>query len=320
MPCKLPFGQSTINKKQCLEKTLALPSLTRGITRRQLLGAPLLLWAGTVLGASELRVVYPGPASKGDTRNDYYWRLLDAALAHTTTRWGPYRLAQSSEMNGKRMEREMARGALDVIARSTSPQLERELLPIRIPLDKGLLGYRVFLIRRELQAKLDSVRTLDDLRHFSIGQEDGWNDIPILEAAGLRVVKGVEYEGLFGMLANGRFDLFSRSVAEAPPELAAHTKQLPDLVIERKLLLYYPFPRYLFVRRDTEGERLATRIQEGFDAMRHDGSFERLFADYREPIERSLDLKSRRLIRIPNPTLTPETPLDRTELWYDPTR
>jgi len=122
------------------------------------------------------------------------------------------------------------------------------------------------------------------------------------------------------MLAGGRFDLFSRSVVEAVTELEPRKSRYPNLVIERNLLLYYPLPRYLFVRRDACGEQLARRLLEGFEILLKDGSFDRLFAAYREPIERALAMKSRRLFRIPNPTLSPQTPLNRTELWYDPTQ
>jgi hypothetical protein len=282
----------------------ALPSWR--LSRRQLLAAAPLIWARKSLGDGVLQVVHQGPESPGDTRNDYYWRLLDAALARTVGKWGPYRLDAGDFMNGPRAVHELQIGHLNIIARSTGPDLERQLLPIRIPLDRGLLGFRVFLIRRDTQAKLDQIQA--------------WNDIPILEAAGFHVVQGNDYEGMFNMLAAGRFDLFSRSAVEAVTELQTRQHNFPDLQIERNLLLYYPLPRYLFVRRGALGEQLAKRVLAGFEAMLLDGSFNRLFEDYRIPIERSLGLKTRRLFRIPNPTLSPETPLGRTELWYDPTR
>lgn len=297
------------------------PPLAWTLSRRRFLASAPLLLACTAPGSKVLRVIHQGGESAGDIRNNYYWKLLDHLLARTQSRWGPYELSAAPLlMNGPRSFYEMQRGTLNILARSTGQDLERSLLPIRIPLDKGLLGYRVFLIRREMQAKLDQVKTLDDLRRFTIGQTAAWNDVPILQAAGFRIVYGISYEGLFGMLEGARFDLFSRSVAEAVLELEAHQAHYPDLVIERNLLLYYPLPRYLFVRRDACGEQLASRLIDGFEAMLKDGSFDRLFNEYSEPIERAIHMKSRRLFRIPNPTLSPETPLGRTELWYDPTR
>jgi hypothetical protein len=289
------------------------------LSRRRFLASVPVLCA--MQGGGVLQVVHQGAESVGDTRNDYYWTLLDNVLARTAPRWGPYELSAAPIlMNGPRSYYELQKGALTILARSTGTDLEQTLLPIRIPLDKGLLGYRVFLIRAQMQAELDQVKTLQDLQRYSIGQAAAWNDVPILQAAGFRIVPGANYEGLFAMLAGGRFDLFSRSVVEAVTELEPRKSRYPNLVIERNLLLYYPLPRYLFVRRDACGEQLARRLLEGFEILLKDGSFDRLFAAYREPIERALAMKSRRLFRIPNPTLSPQTPLNRTELWYDPTQ
>jgi hypothetical protein len=54
--------------------------------------------------------------------------------------------------------------------------------------------------------------------------------------------------------------------------------------------------------------------------MLRDGSFERMFEAFRKPFEQEIGLRDRVLIRIDNPLETPETPLNRAELWYDPRR
>jgi hypothetical protein len=66
--------------------------------------------------------------------------------------------------------------------------------------DRGLLGYRLLLIRADDQARFAKVRTLDDLRHLRAGLGKGWADVNIFEASGVEVVEGSNYEGLFGML------------------------------------------------------------------------------------------------------------------------
>ena len=68
-------------------------------------------------------------------------------------------------------------------------EYERRLVPIRFPLDKGLLGYRVFLIRRETQAALDAVNDLNGLRKHSIGQGQGGATSRSWRNAGLTVVE-----------------------------------------------------------------------------------------------------------------------------------
>ena len=43
----------------------------------------------------------------------------------------------------------MRRGSLTVMYLGTRPEFEKELMPVRIPVDKNLGGYMVFLIRKE---------------------------------------------------------------------------------------------------------------------------------------------------------------------------
>lgn len=78
-------------------------------------------------------------------------------------------------------------GSLSVFWTSTSKGLETEYQPIRIPIYKGLLGYRIFLIRKEDQPKCSKVRTLADLKGLVAGQGQYWSDTEILRKAGLTV-------------------------------------------------------------------------------------------------------------------------------------
>ena len=67
-------------------------------------------------------------------------------------------------------------------------------------------------------------------------------------------MEGNSYEGLFDMLAAGRFELFSRGVVEVGEELAKQKSSHPELVIERHLMLYYPLTRYFYVTRSPTGD------------------------------------------------------------------
>ena len=283
--------------------------------------AVLLLIQGAVTLAATLDVVRPLPEAPGDTRYDHYWRLLEQALAITELDFGPFAMREAAlRMTEARAldELEGGKGNITVLIHGNVADYEQRLLPIRFPLDKGLLGYRVFLIRDEMQAKLDLVGSLDALRRYSIGQGREWGDVTILRQAGLTVVEGTAYEGLFPMLAAGRFQLFSRSVVEVGEELTREKPYYPELAIERHLMLYYPLTRYFYVTRSPAGDTLARRISEGLERMLKNGLFNRMFEDFKSPIERQIGLRNRLLIRIANPLQTPETPLERPELWYNP--
>jgi ABC-type amino acid transport substrate-binding protein len=281
----------------------------------------LLIVQGTAAFAATLEVVRERPEVAGDTRYDHYWQLLAQALAITEPDFGPFALRESAlPMTERRALEELETGSdtITVLVHGNVADYEQRLLPVRFPLDKGLLGYRVFLISSDMQSRVELVRGLDDLRRYSIGQGRGWGDVTILRQAGLNVVEGTSYEGLFAMLAAGRFELFSRSVVEVAEELAREKPAYPALAIEQHLLLFYPLTRYFYVARSPAGDALARRISEGLERMLKDGSFERMFQAFKSQFEQQIGFRNRLLIRIANPLQTPETPLNRPELWYDP--
>ena len=280
----------------------------------------ILFFLSTFAGAAEpMRYVYPPPEGGSDKRLAYYWELLDAALKVTSRKWGPYSLGTSPVlMNADRSQILLAsESEITLIVRTTSAERERVLLPVRIPLDKGLTGYRLFLTQESLQEQLLGVRTLDDLKQYRIGQGAAWIDAQILRSAGLTVESGSSYEALFQMLALGRFELFSRGVNEISKEHQEYQEKYPSMVVEKSLMLYYPLPRYFFFARSPEGERYAQRVAEGLDMLRKNGEFDKRYRAFKREILQGLDLSGRRLFRIPNPTLSAETPLKDRALWDD---
>ena len=280
-------------------------------------GAALLLSAVVVRAAEPMQYIYPPPESGADVRMQYYWDLLDAALKVTTDKYGPYIMATSPRvMNASRAEIFLINSTeITVTTRTTSADREKVLLPIRIPLDKGLTGYRLFLIQQGMQQRLSEVRTLKDLSAFSIGQGNQWVDTEVLKTAGLTVVTGGNYDTLFMMLSAGRFDIFSRGVNEIGKEWASGKLNNPQLAIEKDLLLYYPLPRYYFFSRTPEGEVLARRVEDGLRTLKKNGEFERRYQAFKKEILAGLALSGRRLFVIDNPILSPQTPLKERDLW-----
>jgi hypothetical protein len=270
------------------------------------------------MNASVLR--YPQAESETDSRYQYDWAVLRSAMEKTSGTFGTFQMQGSlHRMPPARviLEAQRPNSEINIFVRATNNDLEKTFLPIRIPVDRGLLGYRIFLIRASDQKKFASVKSLADLRQFSVGQGKGWADVSILNAAKFNVIEGSSYEGLFPMLKLGRFDFLSRSLDEALREYDERRIE-NELEVEHSLLLYYPLPRYFFVRRDAEGEQLAQRIEAGLEIMIRDGSLDRLLQKHKGALIKRARLPQRRMFRIPNPDLSPQTPLDRRELWYDP--
>jgi len=284
--------------------------------------AVVALGAPSAPGAAEdaMGYVYNAPESDLDIRYVYHWEILRTALERTNARWGPYRLAPSERMTERRQveELERASGKLTVMYLSTTPELEQKLVPVRIPVDRNLGGYCVFLVRREDRGRFETVRTLDDLRKFKFGLGYGWIDVDILRASGFDVVTGTSYEGLFEMLVNRRFDIFLRAATEVLDEYEKRKAALPELFIEERIVFYYPLPMYFWFPRTAEGRRLAARAEEGMRAMIADGTYDRIFDGFQRRKIETLRLKERRMLRIPNPLLGPETPFADKRLWFDP--
>ncbi len=120
------------------------------------------------------------------------------------------------------------------------------------------------------------------------------------------------------MVENGRFDVFLRSAVEVIDEYEPRREKMADLAIEPHLILYYPMPMYFWFSPTDEGRRLAARAEEGMRQMIADGTYDRIFAEYQNYKIARLDLKHRRIFKLTNPQLGPETPFQDKQLWFEP--
>lgn len=292
---------------------------------RLLRGAVLLVvlagsTSAAVAASKVMRYVYHPPESSLDVRYLYHWEILRTALEKTNAKWGAYEMVPSELMTERRQAFELknATGELTVMYLSTTPDFEKNLIPVRIPVDRNLGGYCIFLIRKGEQQRFAGIRSLDQLRAFRYGLGLGWIDVDILRANRFHVVTGSNYEGLFEMLVHRRFDVFLRAAIEVLDEYDNRKKALPELAIEDSIVLYYTLPMYFWFPRTEEGRRLAARAEDGMRRMIADGTYDAIFDKYhRHKIER-LRLKQRKIFRIENPFVGPETPLADRKLWFDP--
>ena len=197
----------------------------------------------------------------------------------------------------------------------TSDKLERDLVPIRFPIWRGLLGYRIFIIHRDNQEMFDKVRSLEDLQEFQGDQGIGWSDIKILEDSGLRQDE-TKYDLIFRKIARKRSEYFSRSIHEAFSEVEVRKADYPRLAVEKNILLVYPAASFFFTNK--ENEELAMALEEGFKRSYEDGSFERFF--YNHPVVKNVfklaDLEQRVRIEIQNPFMTEETLSIPEKYWH----
>jgi hypothetical protein len=285
------------------------------LERRRLLLASMLALAGTPAGAGTAVVRYPRsePQGQGDQSEHYPVRLLRMALAFAGQ---PHVIEPTTHKMGQtRALVELQNGrAIDVLWTMSSRQREAELLPVRIPLDMGLIGWRLLLIRKADVARFAAIRRVEELRALTALQGHDWPDTDILRANQFKVQTASDYAGMFGMLATERIDYFPRATFEIWDEAKLHARE--GLVVAPGLALYYPSAFYYFVNKGNV--KLAADIERGMQQMLADGSYDKLFDEYFGAMIERAALAKRRVFDLRNPLLPDATPLARRELWYRP--
>jgi hypothetical protein len=273
-------------------------------------GITLFFWSFLAHASAISTVYYPAPESDTDNRGEHEVRLLRLALQKAGGRYEVKRATQRMQQERQLREIASGHGRLHVMATMTSKEREEILLPIRIPLDKGLIGWRLALLKAGRLEVLRNVKTLTDLKVFRVGQGREWPDTDVLRVNGLLVDGVTSYASLFKMLAADRFDYFPRSIKEIWTELADH----PDLAVDPYVVIRYPAAEYFFVNRNNLG--LAEAIRIGLEASIADGSFDKLFYEKFLKSIQQARLSQRVVIELSNPFLSSATPLGRKELWF----
>lgn len=245
--------------------------------------------------------------------------VLKLALDQSSDDNEQYKLVSSHKMEQGRVMRELQKNNdVDIAAFAPTPERERKAIVIRIPVSKGLLGYRVCLVREGEEDTFKNIINLNDWteQRLRIGQGTNWPDTAILEFNGINVEKSVEYKPLFHMLKKNRFDCFTRSVNEVLAELARPENS--TLSIDKHLMFQYRLPTFFFVNKHKP--ELASRIEKGLALAIENGSFSKLFYNHYSASLKKINFQNRRVIKLENPYLSKETKLitNKPELWIDP--
>lgn len=258
------------------------------------------------------------PVSDLDARNVYTDKLLFAALEETVDEFGKYEIIRYKKtLNRGRVLQEMKKGInINVHVAPTRAEWENELITIYIPVKKGLLSYRLFLIDRKNSDSFNMINSISELKTYKVGLGAQWSTKEVMEKLEFNIVTGIKYESLFTMLRNNRFDYFPRGVDEIFDEYDTRKSQLEDIIIEETKALYITSPIYFFV--SPEEPQLAKRIEHGLKLIIQNGTFDEIFySEFNDDIERA-NLANREIFYIENPLLSVHTPLNDKTLWYKP--
>lgn len=275
-----------------------------------LFAALYLLTATSHLAASDI-IHYPQPIEGYKDHHVFPLSLLKLALSKVDS---DYLLSPSSVfMNQGRALKQLANeNGIEILWTMTSSAREETLRPIRIPIYKGLIGWRVFLINTNTQIDLTKPIPLLKAKQLKTIQGHDWPDTEILKHNQFNIETGPHYEGLFKMLQYQRVDLLPRSIIEVWNELKINAGL--TIGLEQHTLISYPTASYYFVSRNNEA--LAQAVQKGLEMALMDGSFDKLFQQHFSEMIRMAKLNTRSHHRLENPLLPKETPVNNKQLWF----
>lgn len=235
----------------------------------------------------------------------YEVKLLQAALQYSGEHF-ELRPATDDIVQSRVLKELSQTTQINVFWTMTTAERERRFRPIRIPIDKGLLGWRLLLVKQPslTKANVESVRSL------RMVQGHDWPDTEILKAAGFKVDTSADFKSLFAMVEKGRVDAMPRSVVEIDKELA---NIAANLVIEPGIMLYYPAAEYFFVAQNDD--ELFNALEKGLKRIIANGIFDDIFNQEFGAILERLQQQQNYILKLNNPLLPVTTPLNHTELW-----
>ena len=250
-----------------------------------------------------------------DPRSIYTLELINLIMERTRATHGDYRIVNDPGLTRNRALAEMLKGdRLNLREETTNFEWEQKTIAVRIPLRRGLLSYRLLMVKEKNLAHFRSITTIRQLQNTSAGLLADWVTADVLKQNGFKVVDAGSYQGLFNMLSRGRFLYCPRGMSEIYGELQVQNQEFPDLRIEPTLALYIPQPTYLFV--SPHFPELAKRVEEGLLAMIDDGSFESLFNKHFDLEFIKNDFKKRKIFSIKNEFVPDNTwAFERPDLW-----
>ena len=210
-------------------------------------------------------------------------------------------------INEGRGQLQVISGQLDLQFMLTNAYREASMIPIKVPIYRGLLGLRLLLVKPVNKGEISSISSLDELRRYVGGHGRHWADLSIYPANRLPVSSNVSYQALFEQLKRGRFDYFHRGIGEIWQELDLHKE---DLIIADNLMLFYPMPVYFFVSKARP--ELAQQIEKGLKLALADGSFKTLFLSQHDELLQKSSVRA----TSPHPINQPRSPLPNAGFGY----
>lgn len=252
----------------------------------------LLLSQRTIVSAQESWVVY-----SRNYHSAYLQEQLNNIAKHVPNEFLPLNFVASSDMEQGRAFAELLKGNIDIFIGAPTLQREAQATLIPIPIDRGLLGFRLCLVHKDNEI-FNNINSVNDMvkQNITLGVGSHWPDKNVYQANGIKTVSSPVHNALFTMLHKRRFDCLSRSVNEIQADLNNH-KQL-NIAIEKRLVLVYPLADFIFVNKNNK--LLYQSLQEGLHLAISNKVFFHTFDKYYANDLKSFGVFDRKLLYLNN--------------------
>lgn len=226
--------------------------------------------------------------------------------------------AEPMRLPQQRMLRTLQQGdELDLTWTMTSAEREARMLPVRLPLLKGLAGYRVLVVRSQDRDRFANMQSAKDFAGLTGGQLQDWPDIDILRANNLEQISALTLDQLYQLLRAGRIDYVLRGITEVAIEQQIY--DFSGLETMRSPVLRYPAPIYFFVT--PQRPELAELLGYGLRKLHQSGGLEQLHRTHPNTAPWFSDAslwQDRHFIDLENPDLKTPSDWQQTNLWFNP--
>lgn len=222
-----------------------------------------------------------------NSREDYQFALLEAALEKTVPVFGDYRLTRvvkrytarrgNIEVNlGKTINIRVSPWLMN--SESSAASLEANI-PVCFPIMANMMGHRRLVVKKGDVGKFNAVKTEQELKTLVLGQGQNWLDLKIYGHNGYPFDDNAPMmESLIPMLLKGRFDYIPLGILEIDGVIAGAGERREQVVEAPGIAIQYPLPMVYFVGKNRQD--LADRVQLGLLMMREDGSLLALMKRY----------------------------------------
>lgn len=246
--------------------------------------------------------------NKTTSRQEYERDILTAVLTATERAQGAYKIEES------RVDYPLAEDEASVfrskgfdifgtVAGNQKLAREQKII-IPSPLMKGILGYRILIIRKADAQKFAAIKSAAELKKLRMGIPATWADAGLFRHNGYPVEEKGSFNDLFQRLENNEFDYVTFGANEVTGVFTERAAKSGKLMIESSLLVYYPFPLVFYV--NPKQPALAERVTTGLKAIISNGELDKIFNRYYGGLLGPLQLTQRTRITLENPILPKE--------------